>query len=246
MPTIQIRLYEELNDHLPVGQRKRTLPWTLGDQDTVGELLDVLGIPPAEVDLVLVKGRSVDLDQVLRDGDRVSVYPVFEALDVSSLVRLRQRPLRRPRFLAVRGLKVLTRYLRLLGFDVTYRPASNATELVELSRRERRIALARDDALLSGAGFTHACHVTSGKPQQQLSEVLSRLDLHGAVHELGRCPRCNAVLDWEAAGGRRPGTGQPPVCSGCGHRWPDATWRRLRRLLRRVPERNREVIRRGG
>jgi uncharacterized protein with PIN domain/sulfur carrier protein ThiS len=246
MPTIQIRLYEELNDHLPVGERKRTFSRPVGDQDTVGELLQALGVPPSEVELVLVDGRSVDLDQVLRDGDRVSVYPVFEALDVSSLVRLRERPLRRPRFLVVGELKAVARYLRLLGFDVNCQPGSNLTRLVELSRRERRIVLSRDDALLNGADFTHTCHMTSGKPRQQLREVLSRLDLHGAVREPGRCPRCNTVLDREAAGGRHPGTGQPPVCAGCGHRWPVVTWRRLRRFLRQVLECVGEIRTRGG
>lgn len=246
MPTIQIRLYEELNDYLPLGQRKRTLSRTLGDQDTVGELLHALGIPPPEVDLVLVDGRSVGLDQVLRDGDRVSVYPVFEALDVSPVVRLRERPLRAPRFLVVGELKTVARYLRLLGFDVIYHAGSNAIKLVELSRRDRRIVLARDDALLTRAGFTHACHVASGKPRQQMKAVLSRLHLQGAVREPGRCPRCNTALAWETAGGGRPGTGTPAVCATCGYRWRDATWRRVRRFLRQVLECDAAISRCGG
>jgi hypothetical protein len=56
------------------------------------------GVPHTEVDLILVNGRSVGFDHRLEDGDRVSVYPVFEALDVTPVVRLRPRPLREPRF----------------------------------------------------------------------------------------------------------------------------------------------------
>ena len=37
----------------------------------------------AEVDLVLVDGRSVDFDHLLRGGERVAMYPVFERLDIS-------------------------------------------------------------------------------------------------------------------------------------------------------------------
>ena len=51
----------------------------------------------------------------LADGDRVSVYPMFEAMDVASLVRLRESPLRRVRFLVDAHLGRLARYLRLLG-----------------------------------------------------------------------------------------------------------------------------------
>jgi hypothetical protein len=34
----------------------------------------------------------------VEDGDRIAVYPMFEALDVTPVLRLRERPLRNPRF----------------------------------------------------------------------------------------------------------------------------------------------------
>lgn len=39
-------------------------------------------MPHTEVDLILVNGVSVGFDYRLQAGDRVSVYPVFESLDV--------------------------------------------------------------------------------------------------------------------------------------------------------------------
>ena len=49
-----------------------------------------------EVELILVNGVSVGFSHPVRDGDRISVYPKFEALDVSPLLRIRERPLRTP------------------------------------------------------------------------------------------------------------------------------------------------------
>ena len=46
----------------------------------------------------VVNGISVDWSRRLEDGDEVSVYPVFEAVDISPIVRLRPEPLRETRF----------------------------------------------------------------------------------------------------------------------------------------------------
>ena len=53
-----------------------------------------MGVPHTEVDLILVGGDSVDFGYRLKDGDRISVYPIFEALDITPAVRLRPHPLR--------------------------------------------------------------------------------------------------------------------------------------------------------
>ena len=69
---------------------------------------------------MLANGVSVDLEAAVADGDQISVYPVFESLDVSPLLRLRRYPLRQTRFFADAQLGRLARYLRLLGFDTEY------------------------------------------------------------------------------------------------------------------------------
>jgi hypothetical protein len=56
-----------------------------------------MGVPHTEVDLILVNGESVDFAYRVRDGDRISVYPVFEALDIAAVTRLRPEPLREVR-----------------------------------------------------------------------------------------------------------------------------------------------------
>ena len=52
-----------------------------------------MGVPSDEVDLVLVNGESVPFDHIIGEGDRISIYPIFESLDISSVTRLRDKPL---------------------------------------------------------------------------------------------------------------------------------------------------------
>ena len=53
-------------------------------------LIESLGIPHVEVDLILVNGISVDFSYKLRTEDHISVYPVFETLDISGAQHLRE------------------------------------------------------------------------------------------------------------------------------------------------------------
>ena len=83
-------------------------------------MIEALGVPHTEVELVLVNGESVGFDRLLGDGDRVAVYPKFETLDVAPLLRVRKQPLRVTRFIADAHLGGLARLLRMSGFDTLY------------------------------------------------------------------------------------------------------------------------------
>ena len=91
--TAEFRFYEELNDHLPPHRRKRPFTVEFEGEPTVGELIAALGVPAAEVDLLLVDGDSADFERRLTGGERVAVYPVFERFDITPAVRLPGRPL---------------------------------------------------------------------------------------------------------------------------------------------------------
>jgi len=90
---VLFRFYEELNDHLPEKARKKELRFGFNGRTTVRTAITALGIPVGEVDLVLVNGRSVGLEHRLRNGDRVSVYPIFERFDISGVTKVREKPL---------------------------------------------------------------------------------------------------------------------------------------------------------
>jgi sulfur carrier protein ThiS len=87
------RFYEELNDYLPGKARKKELGFDLKEPTTVRQAIATLGIPSGEVDLILVNGASVGLGHRLRNGDRVSVYPIFERFDISDVTKVREKAL---------------------------------------------------------------------------------------------------------------------------------------------------------
>jgi len=188
------RFYAELNDFLQVGDRQRELVRSFLGKPSVKDQIEACGVPHTEVDLVLVNGQSVGFDHRIGDGDRISVYPVFEALDVTSLVRLRPQPLREPRFVLDVHLGKLARRLRLLGFDAVWRRDATDEELVLLSLGEKRILLTRDRELLKRRELTHAAAVRGTDPREQLAEVVGRFDLARSASPFTRCMTCNGQL----------------------------------------------------
>jgi uncharacterized protein with PIN domain len=158
------------------------------------DAIEALGVPHTEVDVILVNGVSVTFDHRLQAGDRISVYPVFEALDVTPLVRLRPQPPGQPRFLLDVHLGRLAHRLRLYGLDAAYRNDWTDAQLAEVGPRERRIVLTRDRGLLMRRAITHGYYVRATRPDLQLLEVLRRFDLGGRLRPLTRCLACNGEL----------------------------------------------------
>jgi uncharacterized protein with PIN domain len=195
MNRLEIRFYEELNDFLPADRRKRSFTHAFQGSPSVKDVIESLGVPHTEIDIILINGESVDFKAHVRDGDRVSVYPVFESLDVTPLVRLRPKPLRDTCFVLDVHLGKLARNLRLLGFDTLYRNDYTDPQLAAISTKEKRIILTRDRHLLKRSGVTHAHWVRSDDPVEQAREVLRRFDLSGNVQPFTRCLNCNGLLE---------------------------------------------------
>lgn len=199
MKEVTLRFYEELNDFLPPERRKRDFVVRLDHRTSVKDLIESLGVPHVEIDLILVDGRSVGFGHIVEDGQRISVYPVFESLDVTDAQHLRPRPLRDPRFVLDVHLGWLARRLRMLGFDCLYEKNADDDHLAEVSARQHRILLTRDRGLLKRSIVTHGYCVRATDPESQVPEVLDRLDLRRWIRPFGRCPLCNGVLEKVAA-----------------------------------------------
>ena len=195
MSVAEFRFYEELNDFLNPARRRVPFSYACARQATVKNAIEALGVPHTEVELILANGESVDFAYRVRDGDRISVYPQFEAMDVTPLLRVRERPLRLTRFVADAHLGALAKYLRLLGFDTLYRNDFHDREIAAIAARERRIVLSRDKGLLMQRNITHGCYVRAVRPLAQIEEVLQRLDLFRRVRPFSRCLICNAELE---------------------------------------------------
>ncbi len=194
MARVQLRFYEELNDFLAPALRKVAFSHTYDRRASVKDMIESFGVPHTEVDIILVNGDSVDFSYIVQDGDRISVYPVFESLDVSPLVRLRPAPLRSPAFVLDSNLGRLARYLRLLGFDCLYQNDYDDETVAGIADREQRIVLTRDRALLQRKLITHGYFVREVRPRLQVKEVLARFDLYWLVTPFNRCTRCNGEL----------------------------------------------------
>ena len=125
-------------------------------------------MPHTEVDLILVNGESVGFGHRLQCGERVSVYPVFERLDIHSVNRLRAEPLREPCFIADVHLGRLARYLRILGLDVVYRNDFADEAIIAISQQAHRIILTRDLGILKNGRVTHGYWIRNTQPLVQL------------------------------------------------------------------------------
>lgn len=192
------RFYEELNDFLPPGKRKREFHHEFDGTPSVKDRIESLGVPHTEVDLILVDGESVGFDYRLHGGERIAVYPVFERLDIAGLTRLRPEPLRESRFVLDVHLGRLAAYLRLLGFDCRYDNHMADERIIELAAAERRIILTRDVGLLKDGRVTHGAFVYSTRPARQLREVTDRFQLERLFRPWTRCLKCNAEVEYVA------------------------------------------------
>ena len=242
MSAARFRFYAELNDFLPDEDRGKELARYFSVSGSVKDLVESFGVPHTEVDLVLANGKPVDFSYPVRDGDRVSVYPVFESLDISLVSRVRPAPLRALRFLLEVHVGRLAAYLRMAGFDALYDNQASDAELASIVAREGRVLLSRDRYLLMRTAVDRGYWVRSPEPKQQLLEVVKRFDLAGSMRPFTRCLECNTIL--EEASRETLLERLPPkirekdvfrVCPSCQRvYWEGSHYERMSQLLRWV------------
>ena len=194
MHKVHFRFYEELNDFLPGSKKKKRFEHSYIDRASVKDMIEAFGVPHTEIDLILVNGKSVDFNYIIKDDDDVSVYPVFESLDISNVQHLRPKPLREPKFVVDEHLGKLARYLRMLGFDSFYKNNYNRNELVEISLNEKRTILTKDKNVLKRSDVTHGYFVRNANVKNQVKEIIKRFDLQKEINEFTRCLECNSLL----------------------------------------------------
>ena len=198
MATAHLRFYAELQDCLPAaskGDGPGGFDHSFSGQVSVKDMVESLGVPHTELDLILANGDSVDFSYRVRDGDRISFYPRFESIDVGPILRVRPRPLPELRFVLDVHLGKLASFLRLLGFDSLYRRDFEDASLARLSNAERRILLTRDRGLLKRSQVTYGYWIRETSPRLQLIEVVRRFGLWDRLQPFGRCLRCNGAIE---------------------------------------------------
>lgn len=194
MKKIYLRFYEELNDFLPEQKRKQKFEHRFFGRTSIKDIIESLGVPHTEVDLILVNGVSVGFDYIVKNEDQISVFPEFESFDIKNVQRLRPKPLRNPKFILDVHLGSLARYMRMCGFDVLYRNDFNDNEIIKIAVVEKRTILTRDLGILKNKNVERGYWIRNTKTINQLEEVIERFHLKDEIKEFSRCIECNNEL----------------------------------------------------
>ncbi len=246
MKIVYLRFYEELNDFLPAKKKKIRFEHKFTGKPPVKDLIESLGVPHGEVDLILINGKSVDFSHHVNNNDDISVYPVFESLDIKEVQHLRNIPLRDPRFVLDVHLGKLAKYMRMFGFDTGYKNNYLAGELIQISLAEKRTILTKDVGLLKNGKITHGYFVRSSDPEKQIEEVISRFNLKENIKKLSRCLECNSNLtkiEKEKIANRLPPMVKADqseffICTSCDKvYWPGSHYRSMDDLIDKIRSR---------
>ncbi len=147
------------------------------------------------------------------------------------------------RFIADGMLGKLSRWLRILGYDVEYSNNLGDKELIETARIERRILLTRDFQLFQQASMRgiESFLVEGTVNVEKLAILANRFDLRLEVNvSLSRCPKCNTaikVIQRERVVGRVPDKALSRYesfweCPNCMKiYWQGSHWQRINQTL---------------
>ena len=72
---IEIKLFATLRDYLPKGSGRFSCKMEMEGQTRVKDILERLRIPEEIPKIILVNGIHGKVDQVLKEGDVVSIFP---------------------------------------------------------------------------------------------------------------------------------------------------------------------------
>ncbi len=189
--TVDIRFYDGLNDFLPLEHRKKSFKYKFFGKPTVKDLIESLGVPHTEVDYILLNGEPVDFNAHVRDGDQLSVYPLFKSIEIE---HLSPKPPLMIRFITDVHLGKLARYLRMLGFDTLYDSELDDEMIIALGVEQERIILTRDLGILKNGRVLHGYFIRSSNPKLQLREIVRRYGLKDKIKPFSLCMECNESL----------------------------------------------------
>jgi len=241
---VTVRFYGALNDFLPRARRGTRFVHHLRDRASVKDVIEALGVPHPEVDLILLNGRPTDFAALVIDEDDLAVYPPFADIPLDGVARVGVAPPDPPRFALDIHLSKLAAWLRLAGLDVVV--IADDAELAHAGGPDGRVVLTRDVALLKRGIVQHGYWVRHTDPEWQFVEVLRRFDVRAALAPFTRCMACNCLLvlvDTATVSDRVPGCTRELFsefreCPGCRRvYWQGSHYPRLCAALERAAER---------
>jgi len=206
-------------------------------------MIESLGIPHPEIEMIVINGRSVDFNTIVQHGASINVYPISAVPQIPSPEPLRPPYQGRPTFILDQHLGRLAAYLRMMGFDTLYRNDYHDEELAQVSHDETRILLTRDIGLLKRSAVIYGYFVRETDRRKQLAEITNRFHLKDEVIPFSRCMKCNGIVESvsadEVADQLPEGTARYydtfHRCTSCGQvYWKGAHHQRMQALLDEV------------
>jgi len=183
---------DELSFFLPRRHRHRPIEHVVDRRASVKDMVESLGVPHSEIDVLVVNGRSVDFSYIVQPEDHVHVHA--RSIDLPDRIELRAPYPVRPRFILDIHLGRLASYLRMLGFDTLYRNDYPDDELAQVAHDECRILLTRDVGLLKRSLVTYGYYVRNTDPKKRIVEIMERFDLGEYLEPFKHCLKCNGLL----------------------------------------------------
>ena len=182
MPTVTIDADPSLQFLLPAATRRRSVVVAGAPTDTLGHLVESIGIPLTEVGDLLLGGEPASPTDRAASG----------TLHVAAVARPQPTPTDPPRFLLDVHLGRLARHLRLLGLDAAWSSDAADPDLARRSSDEQRVLLTRDRRLLHRRVIAAGALVRGSQLMEQLTDVLDRFTPRLAPWT--RCMACGTNL----------------------------------------------------
>jgi uncharacterized protein len=110
-------------------------------------------------------------------------------------LKTERRMTKNTRFVSDAMLGKLTKWLRVMGFDVSYDAKSTDAQLLRCAEADDRILLTRDRRLMACRGSVQRLYIESDYYHQQVGQVVQTFDLAQNIQAFTRCIRCNAPLN---------------------------------------------------
>ena len=104
-----------------------------------------------------------------------------------------------PKFFVDAMLGNIAKKLRLMGYDTKYSSNIEDESLIQISKKENRIVISRDEDLvrISQKNDVNAIFIQRSNEEQQIHEIMDYLDLNRVEinGDKARCPNCNSKTE---------------------------------------------------
>ena len=182
-----------LNDFLRKYQKNQRLQYQFDGKPSVKDAIEAQGVPHPEVAQILVNGKPVSFQCLLKPEDIVEVFPAPEN-QVSEFNSLQPELQEKIKFMLDVHLGKLAKALRMLGSDTVYRNDLDDKTIAELAQNENRIVLTRDVNLLKMKAIKWGYWLRSQFLEEQLAEVVRYFKLQHKFAPFTRCLECNGLI----------------------------------------------------